>query len=104
MKILKSMKRIALAFSFAMLLSGVSYAGASGSIFVKNLGPLNSFTIDIANVNRTGGLIKSLVFDLSGTQCGGAGCIPGESLVFGVCKIRISYMIKLAMGFRHCLA
>lgn len=83
MKILKSMKRIALAFGFAMLLSGVSYAGASGSIFVKNLGPLNSFTIDIANVNRTGGLIKNLVFDLSGTQCGGAGCIPGESLVFG---------------------
>ncbi len=84
MKILKSsMKKIALAFGFTMLLSGVSHAGASGSIFVKNLGPLNSFTIDIANTNRTGGMIKSLVFDLSGTQCGGTECVSGESLVFG---------------------
>lgn len=84
MKILKRLKRIALAVGLAMILGAAGHASASGSIFIKNLGPLNSFTVDIASSNRTGGMIQSLRFDLSGTQCGNTGCALGEPLVFDV--------------------
>ncbi|MBY0473791.1 MAG: hypothetical protein K2Q13_01875 [Nitrosomonas sp.] len=82
MKILKWLKQIALAVGFVVTLGGTSHAGASGSIFIKNLGPLNSFTVDIASSNRTDGMIQSLRFDLLGTQCGNTGCTLGEPLVF----------------------
>lgn len=83
MKIQKSTKQVALVLGFTMLLSGVSYAASPGSITLTNPGPLNSFSINTAGFNGTSGMIESLTFDLSGTVCGNAGCLAGESLTFG---------------------
>ena len=83
MIIMKGAKQAVAALGISVFLSGVSYASPAGSITVTNPGPLSSFGINTAAFDGTSGQIEKLTFDLSGTHCINAGCIPGESLVFG---------------------
>lgn len=83
MKVIKGAKQVAVVLAISVLLSGVSYASPSGSITVTNPGPLGSFSINTTAFDGTNGQIEKLTFDLSGTHCVNAGCVSGESLVFG---------------------